>query len=184
MQEFLFYSLSTIIMLAAVCVILLPNPLMSALALATTMVGLAFIYFILDAHFIAAVQLAVYAGAVMVLFVMVLMLFDLGKEEEPFSGGKTSIALKVFSGFALLGILTGGIIAAVRSSEFIDAFMGVTLMEKPLLSPSGQMASVQSLAYKLFTEYLLAFEILGLLLLLIAVGVVAVSRIKGGTHAK
>ncbi len=185
MQEFMFYSLSAIILLAAVCVILLPNPLACSMFLAGSMVGLAFMYFTLNAHFIAAVQLAVYAGAVMVLFVMVLMLFDLGKDKEVFSGGKASIFLKVLSGFALLGLLTGGIIAALRNGELQIAPDSSTAMAEMFGSSSAaQMQSVQALAFKIFSQYVLAFEILGLLLLLIAIGVVAVSRIKGGTHAR
>lgn len=185
MQEFLFYSLSAIILLSAVCVILLPNPLACSLFLAGSMVGLAFMYFTLNAHFIAAVQLAVYAGAVMVLFVMVLMLFDIGKDKEVFSGGRVSIFLKVLSGFALLGLLTGGVVAALRNGELMTAIDGSTPLAKLFGdSSAAQMQSVQALAYKIFTKYVLAFEILGLLLLLIAIGVVAVSRIKGGTHAR
>ena len=175
MQDLLFYSLSFLILLTAVCVILVPNPLVAALSLAGSMVSLAFLFFALDAHFIGAVQLAVYAGAVMILFVMVLMLFDLGKDVEVFSGGKLACFLKVVSGFTLLGVLTGAILTGVENGDFI---------RPALMSPEQQMMSVQTLAQKIFTQYLFAFEILGLLLLLIAVGVVAVSRIKGGTHAK
>jgi len=83
----MFYLMSAIVVAFSVLVIVLPNPIYSALSLAGSMVGLAFVFFLLEAYFIAAVQLIVYAGAVMVLFVMVLMLFDLKKEVQAFSKG-------------------------------------------------------------------------------------------------
>lgn len=174
-MDVLFYVLSAIILLAAVGVILFRNPLVSALSLAGTMITLAFLFFLLEAQFIAAVQLVVYAGAVMVLFVMVLMLFNLDHETEAFSGGTVSRFLKIVSGFALLGVLAGAILNGGPGGEV------QTLIAK---SPEQHMLSVKMLSHLLFTKYLLAFEVLGLLLLLIAVGVVAVSRIKGGTHAR
>lgn len=175
MQEFLFYGLATLILVCAASVIMMPNPLVCSLFLAGSMVSLGFLFFVLEAHFIAAVQLAVYAGAVMVLFVMVLMLFDLDEEKESFSGGRVSSFLKIASGFIFLGLLSGAIFSEIKT----DVGSSQTL-----LTASQQMMSVQNMAQKIFTQYLLAFEILGLLLLLIAVGVVAVSRIKGGTHAR
>lgn len=175
-MDLLFYFLSALILLAAVGVVLFRNPLVSALSLAGTMITLAFMFFMLDAQFIAAVQLVVYAGAVMVLFVIVLMLFDLGHETEAFSGGAVSRFFKIVSGFALLGILAGAILNVGPAAEKPVAAMAKT--------PEQHMISVKALAELLYTQYVLAFEILGLLLLLVAVGVVAVSRIKGGTHAR
>ncbi|MEQ1665008.1 MAG: NADH-quinone oxidoreductase subunit J, partial [Bdellovibrionales bacterium] len=81
----LFYIMALIIIVSAACVVLVPNPIYSALSLAGSMIGLGFVYFLLGAEFVAGVQLIVYAGAVMVLFVMVLMLFDLKKDVKTFS---------------------------------------------------------------------------------------------------
>ena len=174
LSSFLFYFLSVIIIAFSAAVVLLPSPIYSALSLAATMISLAFVYFLLEAHFIAGVQLIVYAGAVMVLFVMVLMLFDLKKETQAYSGNTISVFLKLFSGF----IITAAIAFAVRSSI-------ISLpTEKVASTPAEQIAGVKELAGMLFTKYVLAFEVLGILLLIIAIGVVAVSRTKGGTHAR
>ena len=173
MEGILFYILAAIIIASALSVILSRNPLHSALSLVITMVSLAFVFFLLKATFIAGVQLIVYAGAVMVLFVMVLMLFDLKKEEEVFTKGSFSRFLK----FSAVGWFCGLIFGASYMS------MGMILQNPGGFEGGTGVGRVQVLSRVLFTEYVFAFEALGLLLLLIAIGVVAISRIKGGTHA-
>ena len=165
-----FYSLAFFLLFAAFKTITVPNPIHSALYLVLTMIGLAAVFFNLGAHFIAAVQMIVYAGAVMVLFVMVLMLFDLRAEIRSFSRGLFSGGLKVMSAAMLAGLAMG----AAKSS--------VAILEAPAAPISADVT--RQLGILLYTKYLYAFEVLGVLLLVVAVGVVAVSRIKGGTHAK
>jgi NADH-quinone oxidoreductase subunit J len=116
------------------------------------------------------VQLIVYAGAVMVLFVMVLMLFDLRAEIRAFSRGLFSGGLKVMSAAMLAGLALG----AANSS--------VAILEAPA-ETAANLDVTRQLSVLLYTKYLYAFEALGVLLLVVAVGVVAVSRMKGGTHA-
>lgn len=174
LSSFIFYILALIILFAALAVILLPNPIYSALSLAATMIALGFMYLHLEAYFIAGVQLIVYAGAVMVLFVMVLMLFDLKKESAVISGWGFSGALKITCGI----LLTGLIFWAIRESAIS------VQPPKTQLSSTEQMATVKALAGKLFTQYVFAFEALGVLLLVVAIGVVAVARARGGTHAR
>jgi NADH-quinone oxidoreductase subunit J len=174
-QDLLFYILGFIVLIMASAVILSANPLVSALFLALTMVSLAFVFFLLEAPFIAGVQLIVYAGAVIVLFVMVMMLFDLKRETQPFSGGTLGQSLKIGSVFLILGTLSGAILNSPGLAKHIAAGTG---------SPAEHTAGVKNLAITLFTKYMFAFQALGVLLLLIAVGVVAVSRTKGGTHAR
>ncbi len=170
----IFYLLATLIVGFSVAVITLPNPIYAALSLAGTMVGLGFMYILMQAYFIAGVQLIVYAGAVMVLFVMVLMLFDLKRETQAYSGGPVSVGLKMLSGLIIVGVVAFSIRAAV-----------LDIGEKELIAtPTQQVESVKNLAGILFTKYVFAFELLGVLLLLIAIGVVAVSRAKGGSHAR
>lgn len=174
MTAFLFYFLAAIIVFSALSVVLHSNPIYSALSLVVTMVCLSFVYFLLQAPFIAAVQLIVYAGAVMVLFVMVIMLFDLKKETEAFTGGMYSW---LFKGWVTLSIL-GALIGAIGNSWTLVPQVATVSQSSAL-----DVASTKALAIELFTKYVFAFEALGILLLLIAVGVVAVSRTKGGTHA-
>lgn len=166
-----FYTLALFLIFFAYKTISVANPLHSALYLVLTMLGLASAFFNLGAQFIAGVQLIVYAGAVMVLFVMVLMLFDLKAEIRAFSRGLISGALKVMSAALIAGLAWGG----ARSS--------VTVLDTPDSQPATADVTRQ-LGILLYTKYLFAFEILGILLLVVAVGVVAVSRMKGGTHAR
>ncbi len=168
----LFYGLATIIVFFALAVVISDNPIYSALYLAITMVTLAFVYFLLKAFFIAGVQLIVYAGAVMVLFVMVMMMFDLKKEKNSFSKGKFANFIKVGSA----GWLCGLIFASIMLSK------GMLPLANTNTPQAVADTSTKELAILLYTDYIFAFELLGLLLLLIAVGAVAVSRIKGGTH--
>ena len=174
MTAVVFYFLAMVIIIFSVAVILLPNPIYSALSLAVTMVALGFMYYLLNAPFMAGVQLIVYAGAVMVMFVMVLMLIDLKSDEGSIVGNTIGTMFK-FSAAALFVMI---IAWSVASS------IAVTEVNMVLMSPGEQVSSVKALAKMLFTKYVFAFEILGVLLLLIAVGVVAVSRTKGGTHAR
>lgn len=166
-----FYSLALFLIFFAYQVITVANPIHSALYLALTMIGLAAVFFNLGAHFIAGVQMIVYAGAVMVLFVMVLMLFDLRAELRAFSRGLISGALKIMSAALLAGLALGAANSSVAVLENTEA-------------PAVSVDATKQLGILLYTKYLYAFEVLGILLLVVAVGVVAVSRMKGGTHAQ
>lgn len=173
-SSFVFYFLAFLIVVFSALVLIMPNPIYAALSLAMSMVSLGFLFFHLEAYFIAGVQLIVYAGAVMVLFVMVLMLFDLKKETEAMSGTAFSVFLKI----SVSMVFAAAIFTAIRLSVFEEA------KNKLLLSPAQQVESTKLMASKLFTQYVFAFEWLGVLLLIVAIGVVAVSRTRGGTHAR
>jgi NADH-quinone oxidoreductase subunit J len=166
-----FYSLAIFLVYFAFKTITVPNPIHSALYLVLTMIGLSAAFFSLGAQFIAGVQMIVYAGAVMVLFVMVLMLFDLNAELRSFSRGLFSGGLKVMSAALLAGLAIGAANSSVAILDNEEA-------QKVPLDVTRQLGLL------LYTKYLYAFEALGVLLLVVAVGVVAVSRIKGGTHAQ
>jgi NADH-quinone oxidoreductase subunit J len=145
------------------------NPLISALYLVMSMVGVAGLFFLLQAPFAGAVQILVYAGAVMVLFVLVLMLIDVNKDEEKFSGGNISALMKGLS----VGVLAGLITAIVLKSP-LQGRAAIAVSAFPM----------HDIARALFTKYVLSFELLGLMLLVIPIGVVALSRIRGGTHER
>lgn len=172
----LFWFLAILTVTTGIAVISLSNPVFSALSLVMTMVGVAALFVTLEAYFIAGVQLVVYAGAVTVLFVMVLMLFDLRSELTSFTRGKFSGALKLAS----VGISVGVIVGAILLSSNLA---GITDSTIPVKS-DVDLTSVSDLSTLLFTKFLFGFEALGILLLVIAVGTVALSRSKGGTHAR
>lgn len=172
--DLLFYILGAISLICGIGVIVARNPIYSAFYLAATMIGIAGIFVTLNAFFIAGVQLIVYAGAVMVLFVMVLMLFDLKHEMPVFSRGTISNVFKIASCGVLLGMLL----------MYIGYTFSVDPSFKPVSTdPAKAMDMVKSLSTALFTRYVFAFEVIGALLLIIAVGAVTLSRIAGGTHA-
>ena len=108
-DAFLFWFLALVTIISGLSVVIMVNPIYSALSWAMTMIGVAAVFVTLDAYFLAGVQLIVYAGAVMVLFVMVLMLFDLKHELQAFSRGRLTGAIKIAS----VGILSGLIVGAV-----------------------------------------------------------------------
>lgn len=172
--DLIFYVLALITFFCGVGVIVAKNPIYSALLLAVTMISIAGIFVTLDAYFIAGVQLIVYAGAVMVLFVMVLMLFDLKHEMKTFSNGLITNVLKLGSAGVLLGML----------SAYIWYSFSAEPAFKPVVDdPAKTIDTTKQMAAMLFTKYLFGFEAIGVLLLIIAIGAVTLSRITGGTHA-
>ncbi|MES2802389.1 MAG: NADH-quinone oxidoreductase subunit J [Bdellovibrionota bacterium] len=171
----LFWFLALVTVGAGLSVVLMSNPIYSALSLAMTMVGVSALFVTLGAYFLAGVQLIVYAGAVMVLFVMVLMLFDLKHEIQAFTRGKITGAVKIASVGILAGLIVGAITLSTKAIE----------LAKQGPSTTGKTYdNTMSLAQNLFLQNVFGFEALGVLLLVIAVGTVALSRSRGGTHAR
>lgn len=168
----LFWILAILTVVSALTVITITNPIYSALCLALTMIGVSALFVTLHAYFLAGVQLIVYAGAVMVLFVMVLMLFDLKHELQAFSRGKFTGIFKMACVALLAGLVVGAIL---KSAGNVVSVTNAATAEVDNSKKIGQL---------LFSQYLFGFEALGVLLLIVAVGAVALSRSKGGTHAR
>ncbi len=172
-EVFIFYIFAALTVFAGLGVLLHPNPIMCALHLVAAMIGIAGLFFNLNAPFIAAVQIMVYAGAVMVLFLFVIMIFDLKEEGRGiFSYGALSNFLKILFAGLFSGLLLSSILFKI--SRF-----GYLIPDK-----TAPQFEVRNLAKVMFTDYVFAFEVLGLLLLVIPIGTVALSRIRGGTHAQ
>lgn len=136
------------------------NPITSAMFLVLTIISMAGLFVLLHAFFLAAVQVVVYAGAVMVLFLFVIMLLDL-KEEERRKIKKTGL---------VAGVVSVGAIIAI----FVRSLL-VTNPGEKLTNPTviGDTAALGKL---LFTKYLLPFEIISVLLLVAMVGVILLSK--------
>ena len=156
-MENLFYLFATGAVISAAMCILRRNPISAVMWLVATMFSVAGIYLLLEAPFIAAIQVLVYAGAVMVLFLFVIMLLDL-REEERRKLNKVALGAGALAVAVIAGILIRAALSAVPAAT--TALEGTT---KPL----GRL---------LFTEYLLPFEILSLLLLVAMVGVILLSK--------
>jgi NADH-quinone oxidoreductase subunit J len=161
-QDILFYVFAAMAVLFAFLVIANPfsrNPVTSAMFLVLTIVSLAGLFVLLHAFFLAAVQILVYAGAVMVLFLFVIMLLDLKQEEHR--------KLKLYGIVAGL-ISVGGILSIMLASLF-RSDLGAEA------APSVEGGTVE-LGKLLFTEYLLPFEVVSVLLLVAMVGVILLSK--------
>ena len=162
MQDLLFYIFAALTLLFGVLVVANPfsrSPVTSAMFLVMTMGALAGLFVTLHAFFIAAVQILVYAGAVMVLFLFVIMLLDL-KEEERRHFNKFGIIAGALAVVGIAGLLMKSI-----------WFSGVGTGKTPTLE-----GATDNLGRELFTNYLLPFEIVSVLLLVAMVGVILLSK--------
>ena len=147
----------------ALAVVAQRNPLYSAISLIGVFISLACLYVTLAAPFIAAVQVIVYAGAIMVLVVFVIMLLNVEQEER----GRARLKFLVPTAVALAAIL----IAEVAFILFSVQEVRVT--------PASDIGVTQSIGSQLFTRYLLPFEITSILLLMAIVGAMTLAR-RGG----
>lgn len=164
----MFFLFSSIAVGGALGVVLGPSPIASLLFMIASLASTAGIYVLLEAHFLAAIQIIVYAGAIMVLFLFVIMLLNLGHDyKKDIRGG-----LAVLLGFAVTGSI-GGLLAnqlGINDSvlmNFSDVGVDMAIAEKGIIGV---------IAEPLFTEYLVAFEFTGVLLFVAIVGAVVLAK--------
>ncbi|MEP7319961.1 MAG: NADH-quinone oxidoreductase subunit J [Panacibacter sp.] len=162
-SEILFWFLSVLALFSAVMVLISKNPVHSVLWLIVVFFAISGHYLLLNAQFLAIVNIIVYAGAIMVLFLFVIMLMNLNKETEP----KKNIWMK-FS-----GVIAGGLLLWIFISASISAgdMTGKTAMIK-----EGNIGLIQNLGKVLFSEYALPFEISSVLFLSAMVGAVVIGK--------
>ena len=159
----LFYVFAALTLLCGLLVVANPfsrNPVTSAMFLVLTVVSLAGLFVLLQAFFLAAVQVLVYAGAVMVLFLFVIMLLDLKEEQRR--------RIKKFG--LIAGLVSVGAVAAILVETILVTKPGAGL---PAPTITGDTAA---LGKRLFLDYLLPFEIVSVLLLVAIVGVILLSK--------
>lgn len=161
MSDFLFYFFGIISVVSASFVVLSKKPIYCVLALVITMFALSGIFVSLNAHFIAALQILIYAGAILVLFLFVLMLFGIEGADYFESNPKIKLALKTLLAVAFLGEL---LIAA----RYFQTSGNVTNQKL--------IGSVEAIGRSLFSEHLLAFELISLLLFVGIIGVVHLTK--------
>lgn len=160
MSDTMFMFLSVMIVLASIGVVAFKQPLHSALSLILCMMGVAGIFALLGAHFLAIAQVIVYAGAVMVLVVFVLMLLN-AKEEKTKGGHWVSF----------LAIAVGGLFVLALVPLIHDAFGTLKLSD---VNPS-LVGTVKEMGKVLYTRYLFPFEIASVLIMTAIVGAVMLS---------
>ncbi|HYL12734.1 MAG TPA: NADH-quinone oxidoreductase subunit J [Terriglobales bacterium] len=162
---FFFYLLSGLALISGILVITRRNPVHSALALIVTLLALAGIYLMLYAPFVAGVQIILYAGGIMVLFLFVIMLVNVGRVEKERQFNKQWLVAVVAS-FGL-GIL------------FVKVFTSSKILTELLKKPMAQLqeaSNTQQVGLLLYGQYMLAFEIASLLLLVAIVGAVVMAK--------
>lgn len=160
-MDYLFYIFAGVAVAGALTVILQRHPIYSALALIVVMVSLSVIYLLLGAEFMAAIQVIVYAGAIMVVFVFVIMLLNAGREEA----SQKSLLTRSL-GLPVLGIFLVQMVLVL-----------VTEFPETTLSLSGSFqGSAHSIGRLLFRDYVLPFEITSLLILIAILGAIVLAR--------
>ncbi len=161
--EILFFALSALAILSAIMVLISKNPIHSVLWLILVFFAISGHYILLNAQFLAIVNIIVYAGAIMVLFLFVMMLMNLKKDKEP----QKLLWVK------LMGVISGGsflilLIALVKQNT---SFNG-----KEALLNSGSIGLIHPLGQALFTDYVVPFEISSVLFLSAMVGAVIIGK--------
>lgn len=159
----LFYFLSFLAVLSALMVVFSKNPVYSVLYLIITFFSIAGHYVLLDAQFLAVVHVIVYAGAIMVLFLYVIMMLNLNRESETEKSNLLKIAATICGGLFLV-VMVG----SLKGSE-------QALAAKATETPIGEIGA---LGQMLFNEFLLPFEITSILLLAAIVGSVMLAKSK------
>ena len=171
MELIVFVLASAMMLIGASGVITRRNPVHAALSLVLTLFGVAVHFVALEAYFLAAVQIIVYAGAIVVLFLFVIMLLGVDKAEDLQT--EPLVAQRWLAGIAGLGLLGLLVIAVSRGAEMLT-----TRAEGLATSAEGASgdANIQQLARSVFGDYVVAFELTSILLVVAVVGTVMLAR--------
>jgi NADH-quinone oxidoreductase subunit J len=183
MPSYLFWLFSTVMLIGGVSVIAFRNPVSSALSVVTCFVGLAGLFIGLSAFFVGVIQILVYTGAVMVLFLFIIMLLDLKDEEKaakpllPIAGGLALVAAFMVQLIGVLSRSPNKIAPALDKEVLASAAAGFPPTGKiSAFLGQGRLPDVHLIGHTLFTDYNFPLQILGVLLLVATVGVVVLSK--------
>jgi NADH-quinone oxidoreductase subunit J len=161
--EIIFYTLSAFALICATMVLVSKNPIHSVLWLILVFFAISGHYILLNAQFLAIVNIIVYAGAIMVLFLFVIMLINVNKDSEP----KKQLFVK------LIGVITGGSFLILFISLIKQA---LPLVGKTVLLKEGNIGLIHPLGKALFNDYVVPFEISSVLFLSAMVGAVLIGK--------
>ncbi len=161
MEPILFIVFGAIAVGGAIMVVTRRHPMASALYLILTLFAVAALFALRQAHFIAAIQVIVYAGAVVVLFIFVIMLINVPESKLP---------VERATGMRLLGVVVAGLL--IVESAVLARRYGMPV------GPENDAGTISAVGRALFTDYLLAFEITSVLLLAAVVGAIALAKKK------
>ncbi len=167
MNPLLFWFFSFLMLAFGVGVVVNRNPVASALSLVVSFLCLAALYVGLDAYVLAALQVVVYAGAVMVLFLFIIMLLDLRAEQR-----------RKFNKVSLIG---GAAVALAFAAQLLGVLGKHPRGEQPFppltaLGPGEQLNDLKNIGETLFSTHNLPFQIVGVLILVATIGVIVISK--------
>lgn len=160
--QILFWFLSVVALFSAMMVISSKNPVYSVLWLIVTFFAISGHYILLNAQFLAIVNIIVYAGAIMVLFLFVIMLMNLNKEGEPRKNRWLSMAGAVAGGCLLLVL-----VAALKDTD---------IKQQQAMVNTGGVGLIKNLGKELFTTYVVPFEISSILFLSAMIGAIVIGK--------
>ena len=167
MSPVLFAVMAGLLVAAALGVVLYRSPIRSALSLVVTMFLLSVMYLLLDAHMVAALQVIVYAGAVMILFLFVIMLLNLRDDVRAMARARKVAAAGVVGGLFLFAV-----------ARFLVSAAGPRVDGGLEGGVPAAFGTTELLAERLFTQFLFAFEVTSVLLLVAVVGAVVLAKRK------
>ena len=167
MEAFAFYVFATIAVIASLLVVGQRNPMYSVMLLITSFGALAGLYVLLDAPFTAVTQIIIYAGAIMVLFLFVVMLLNVPRE-EPLPSAVAGL-------LGPSGMRLGAVLSAILAAELLWA---LSRLAPGAFSPESaeRVSSVANIGQVLFTQHAFAFEVTSVLILVAMVGAVVLAR--------
>jgi NADH-quinone oxidoreductase subunit J len=160
--QILFWLLSAMALFSALMVVVSKNPVHSVLWLIVTFFSISGHYILLNAQFLAIVNIIVYAGAIMVLFLFVIMLMNLGRLAEPQKNRWLRIA----------GVVAGGCLLLV----FVAALKNIEIKKQLAETNTGDIGLIGNLGKALFNDYVIPFEISSILFLSAMVGAVVIGK--------
>jgi len=190
MSAFFFYLFATITLASGIAMVAARSPVASALLLVVSFIGLASLFITLDAFFIGIIQILVSAGAVMVLFLFIIMLIDLREEKErsfnlpTVFGGLMIALLFVFLAFSVIFELSGGDATApemdfAAAAAERHAHLGDELAEDDAILQhfsEGKLPDVQLIGETIFLHYQFPLQVVAILLLVATIGVIVISK--------
>lgn len=168
-EAIIFVLMSATAIAGAVTVVVSRNPVYSAMGLLGTLFSVAVLYVLQLAHLVAAVQVVVYAGAVLTLFLFVIMLIGVDVEE--------SREEQLPHQRPFVGVIAGAIILLAAGLTFLGDFDWVPAATAPLV-PGATNGTIQAVAEPMFTDWILAFEATALLLTIAAAGAIALAHYR------
>ena len=174
---FHFYLFGIIAVASALAFVTRRSPVAAALWLVNTMFSLAAMFVLLDAHFIGVIQVLVYAGAIMVVFLFVIMLLNLGHPSE--INDARGLGWKLAAGLVGLALL-----AQVFALTRAQVSEKLALPENAVANQVAAQGAIAPVAAPMFNQYLLAFEVTSVLLLAAVVGAVVLGKRRESAHAR